>query len=301
MKYYFIMNPVTGSSDKTAILTKEVETAFKKYPMHQYEIYVTKTKGDGMRFVREVSSKITEDTVFIACGGDGTTYEVLNGIKNFDKSILGVISVGSCNDFLKCFKEQDFRTIEKCINVEPRNIDIIKCNNSYALNEVNIGFDAMVNDDCNRIKERTKNVKTAYNRAIFKNIILKKTPYALVVVDEEKFYEGKILLMTFANGKYYGGGYKAAPNAIVDDGLLETLVVKNISRVRFVMLVKDYKAGTHLEKKKFKSIIHYARSKKIRIKFNKDACICLDGEISYNNRVDIEIEPAKLKFIIPGV
>lgn len=300
MKYYFIMNPATGTSDKTELLAKEVETTFKQYPLHQYEIYVTKAPGDGMRFVKEVSSKITEDTVFMACGGDGTTYEVLNGIKNFEKSILGVISVGSCNDFLKCFQKQDFRTIEKCINVAPKNIDIIKCNNSYALNEVNIGFDAMVNDDCNHIKSRTKKVKTAYNRAIIKNLILKKTPYTKIEVDNEKFYEGKILLMTFANGKYYGGGYKAAPNALVDDGLLETLVVKNISRVRFATLVKDYKAGTHLEKKKFKNIIHYTRSKKIKIEFNEDVCICLDGEISYTSKVDIEIKPSKLKFIIPG-
>lgn len=300
MKYYFIMNPVTGTADRTEELSQEVKEAFSQYPDLEYEIYVTKSCGDGERFVRRVSSEITEDTAFIACGGDGTVYEVLNGIVNFEKAILGVIAVGSCNDFLKCFENTDFRTINKIINGEPKRIDILNCNDRYALNEVNMGFDAMVNDDCNRIKAKTKKVKSAYNRAIIKNIILKKVPYANVLVDEQNFYEGKILLMTFANGKYYGGGYKAAPKAIIDDGLLDALVVKNISRLRFVTLIKDYKRGTHLEKKKFEKIIKFAKAKRIKIEFEKQVCICLDGEISYTSSVDIKIEPSKLRFIIPG-
>lgn len=301
MKYYFIINPVSGPRNQVASLTEEITKAFEKNSLHEYEIYETKYSGDGERFVKEKSANLTEKTAFIACGGDGTTYEVLNGIVDFENSILGVISVGSCNDFLKYYDNIDFRTIEKIINIEPQKIDIISCNGRYALNEVNIGFDAMVNDDCNRIKAKTKKVKTAYTRAIIKNIILKKVPYAKVEVDNENFYEGKVLLMTFANGKYYGGGYQAAPKAVVDDGLLEALVVKNISRVRFVTLIKDYKKGTHLDKKKFEKIIKYSQAKTIKIQFLKQVCICLDGEISYTNEVDIKVEPAKVQFIVPGV
>ena len=301
MKYYFIINPVSGPKNQVDTLTKEIKEVFSKYPNHEYEIYVTKTSGDGERFVREKSTNLTEKTAFLACGGDGTTYEVLNGIVDFENSILGVVSVGSCNDFLKYYNGIDFRTIEKIVDVEPRKIDIINCNNRYALNEVNIGFDAMVNDDCNRIKSKTKKVKSAYTRAIIKNIVLKKVPHALVEADGESFYDGKIFLMTFANGMYYGGGYKAAPKAIVDDGLIEALVVKNVSRIRFVTLIKDYKKGTHLDKEKFKKYICYKQTKNIKITFLKDVCICLDGEITYTKNIDIKIEPLKLNFIIPGV
>lgn len=301
MKYYFIVNPVSGPSNQVVSLTEEIKKTFEKYPLHQYEIYVTKTRGDGERFVKEVSSNLTEETAFLACGGDGTTYEVLNGIVDFEKSILGVISVGSCNDFLKYYNGVDFRTIDKIIDVKPKKIDIINCNNRYALNEVNMGFDAMVNDDCNRIKSKTKKVKSAYNRAIVKNIILKKVPYTKVLIDGEVFYEGKMFLMTYANGKYYGGGYKAAPKAVVDDGLIEALVVRNVSRIRFATLIKDYKRGTHLDKEKFKKYICYKQAKNIKIEFLKEVCICLDGEITYTNSVDIKIEPSILKFIVPEV
>lgn len=300
MKYYFIINPVSGPMNQTKKLSEEIAYTFKKYPQHDFEIYETKFAGDGERFVKEKSTFLQEPTVFLACGGDGTSYEVLNGIVDFEKSILGVISVGSCNDFLKNYSGVDFRTIEKIIDVEPKKIDIINCNNRYALNEVNMGFDAMVNDDCNRIKAKTKNVKSAYNRAIVKNIILKKVPYTKVKIDNEAFYEGKMLLMTYANGRYYGGGYQAAPKAIVDDGKLEALVVKNVSRIRFVTLIKDYKRGTHLDKEKFKKYICYKKCENIKIEFLKEVCICLDGEITYTKNVDIKIEPSKLNFIVPG-
>ena len=81
---------------------KNVENILINEGVNEYEIYITKKRGDGEEFVRNVSSNLTKDTVFLACGGDGTVYEVLNGIRDFDKAILGVISVGSCNDFLKC-------------------------------------------------------------------------------------------------------------------------------------------------------------------------------------------------------
>lgn len=301
MKYYFIINPVSGPSNQVTKLSEEIKNVFAKYPHHEYEIYETKSRGDGERFVREKSSHLEEETAFLACGGDGTSYEVLNGIVDFEKSILGVISIGSCNDFLKYYAGVNFRKVENFIDVKPQLIDIINCNDRYVLNEVNIGFDAMVNDDCNRIKAKTKKVKSAYNRAILKNIILKKVPYTNVEADGEKFYEGKMLLMTFANGQYYGGGYKAAPKAIVDDGLIEALIVKNISRIRFATLIKDYKRGTHLDQPKFQKYICYQQTKKIKIEFLKQVCICLDGEITYSSNVDIKIEPSKLKFIVPGV
>lgn len=301
MKYYFIINPVSGPSNQTKVLTEEITKAFEKKPEHEFEIYVTKASGDAERFVREKTYDLKEETAFIACGGDGTSYEVLNGITDFENSILGVISVGSCNDFLKYYPNVDFRTIDKIIGVIPKKIDFISCNDRYALNEVNIGFDAMVNDDCNRIKAKTKKVKAAYNRAIVKNLLLKKVPYVRVELDGEKFYEDKMFLMTFANGKFYGGGYQAAPKAIVDDGLIEALIVKNISRIRFATLIKDYKNGTHLDKKKFKKVICYKRTKKVKLEFLKQVCICLDGEITYSSHVELKVEPAKLKFIVPEV
>ncbi len=299
MKYYFIINPISGSSDKTEILTEEIKEVFLENKNDEYEIYVTKSKDDGEKYVKSVSSRITEDTVFLACGGDGTSYEVLNGLAEQPKAILGVVGVGSCNDFLKCFPKLNFRNIKNIVKGVIKKIDLIKCNDRYCLNEVNIGFDAKVNEDCNHIKEKTKNVKRAYNKAIIKNIIKKSAPMAKIKVDGEEFYHDKMFLMTCANGKYYGGGYCAAPKAIVDDGLLETLVIRNISTLNFVSLVGDYKKGTHLDKPKFFKFLKYTQSKEVDIEFEEDARVCFDGEIIYSKKLKINIEPLKLRFLLP--
>ena len=300
MKYYFIINPISGSCDRTEILTKEINEVFLDNKTDEYEIYVTKSKDDGEKYVKTVSSQITEDTVFLACGGDGTSYEVLNGLVDQPKAILGVVGVGSCNDFLKCFPNLNFRNIKNIVNGVVKNIDLIKCNGRYCLNEVNIGFDAKVNDDCNQIKAKSKNVKSAYNKAIIKNIIKKSSPMAKITVDGEEFYHDKMFLMTCANGKYYGGGYCAAPKAIVDDGLLDTLVIRNISTFNFVTLVGDYKKGTHLDKPKFFKYLKYSQAKEIDIEFEEDACVCLDGEILYSKKLKINVEPLKLRFLLPS-
>ena len=299
MKYYFIINPISGSFDKTNILTKEIEEAFEGNNQDEYEIYVTKSKNDGEEYTRKISSSLTEDTVFLACGGDGTSYEVVNGLAESPYAILGVVGVGSCNDFLKCFPNSDFRNIKKIISGEINNIDLIKCNDRYCLNEINIGYDAKVNDDCNRIKAKTKTVQRAYTKSIIKNLIKKDTPFVKINTDGNKFYEDSMFLMTCANGKYYGGGFCAAPNAQVDDGLIETLVIKNISRINFVRLVGDYKKGTHLSKPKFKKYLEYTRAKIVDIEFKEDACVCLDGEITYAKKLYVSIEPQKLRFLLP--
>lgn len=300
MKYYFVINPISGSFDKTEILTKEITEAFDGNNIDEYEIYVTKCKEDGEKYVKEVASTITEDTVFLACGGDGTTYEVLNGLAEAPHAILGVVGVGSCNDFLKCFPKCNFRNIKNIIKGEIKKIDILKCNDRYCLNEINIGFDALVNDECNKIKAAAKSVKSAYTKAIVKHLIKKKTLHGKVMTDGNELYNDKMLLMTCTNGKYYGGGFCAAPRAIVDDGLMETLVIKNISRINFVRLVSDYKKGTHLDKPKFLKYLKYSRAKEVDIEFTEDACVCLDGEISYSKKLNISIQPLKLRFLLPN-
>lgn len=299
MKYYFIINPISGSNDKTELLTKEINEAFLDNVTDEFEIYVTKSKNDGEQYVKNVSSNITEDTVFLACGGDGTSYEVLNGLAEQPKAILGVVGVGSCNDFLKCFPKCNFRNIKNIIKGAIKKIDLLKCNDRYCLNEVNIGFDALVNDDCNKIKASSKSVKSAYTKAIVKNLIKKKVLKGKVVVDDKVLYDDKLFLMTCTNGRYYGGGFCAAPKAEVDDGLIETLVIKNISRCSFIRLVGDYKKGTHLDKPKFLKYLTYSRAKEVDIEFDEDACICLDGEITYAKKIKISIEHLKLRFLVP--
>ena len=77
------------------------------------------------------------------------------------------------------------------------------------------------------------------------------------------------------------------------------MVIRNISTLNFVRLIGDYKKGTHLDKPKFFKFLKYTQSKEVDIEFEEDACVCLDGEIIYSKKLKINIEPLKLRFLLP--
>ena len=116
-------------------------------------------------------------------------------------------------------------------------------------------------------------------------------------------FDGKSLLINVANAKYYGGGFKCAPYADCQDNLLEFMVVKKVSPITFLKMVKYYKKGEHLDNPKFKNILKYCRGKKIQIRGKNDKEIvgCLDGETRIKKEFNVEIISNAINFILPDV
>lgn len=85
MKHYFVENPVSGKNNPIDIIKEKVIPAAEEAGI-DYEVYVTKERGDAIRFVREKAAEAGDETVrFYAVGGDGTLYEVVNGAVGFPK------------------------------------------------------------------------------------------------------------------------------------------------------------------------------------------------------------------------
>jgi len=300
MKHYFVINPIAGKANQTESLSQEIKQAFEKYS-GQYEIYVSQAPGDAERYVREKVSTEPCEKTFYACGGDGTTFEVANGLIGAPNVHLGVIAIGSCNDLLKNFPEFDFLSVERAINGSHKMLDVLKVNDRYSVNVINIGFDARTNADCCNYKKRIKKIKTAYNLAIVKNLITKMSRKIIVTGDGKPFFDGKMLLATFANGAFYGGGYKCAPNALVDDGLMEMTVVRAVSRFKFISFIKYYKDGSYINNPKLTDVIAYRRAQKVVIEAEKPFEVCIDGENYLWQRVEIEILNKQLSFVLPRI
>ena len=297
MKHYFIINPAAGPEDSSLKLKEQIESIFKD-KSESYEIYITKASGESYKIAHEVSNNLTEDTIFYACGGDGTCFDVINGIVGKPHAHFGIIPIGSCNDFLKTFRPLDFKNVENVINGELKPIDIGKANDYYFLNEINIGFDAKVNDDCNNSKVKNKSVKRAYRNAIIKNFFSKLGDKLTITFDNGSVDYHSLLLVA-ANGQYYGGKYNCAPYAKVDDGKLDLVVVRKISRLKFLRLIKKYEKGEHLDMPKLKKIIDYRLENKLTIKSDKPLCACLDGEIFHWDKIQVEVLPKVIKMIFP--
>ena len=201
-------------------------------------------------------------------------------------------------DVAHSFRPLDFKNVENVVNGELKSIDVGKANDYYFLNEINIGFDAKVNDDCNNSKLKSKSVKKAYRYAIVKNIFSKLGDKLTITTNNETVAYNALLLVA-ANGQFYGGKYNCAPYAKVDDGKLDLVVVRKISRLKFIRLIKKYEKGLHLDNPKLKKIIDYRLESKMTIKGEKPLCACLDGEIFHWYEIQVEVLPKVIKMIFP--
>lgn len=304
MKHCFIINPFAGRHDSTLELEESLKVIFEKR-CDTYDIYVTKGPNDATMEIKkrcqENELKETpEDITFYICGGDGTCFEAVNGIVGFHHARMTIVPVGSCNDFLKSFPSYDFHNLEALIDGEEKEIDVLKINGKYSLNVANIGYDAKVNYDCVRFRHKYKTVKQSYNHAIIRNVLKPLGDQVNVTIDDdENIFNKKSLLLVIANGGYYGGGFNCAPLARCDDGLLDIIIVKKVSIFTFLRLIKYYKAGTHLECKKFKNIITFRRTKKIYIESPYELCLCLDGETFHTKTIDAEVIRKAIRFVFP--
>ena len=126
MKHHFVINPVAGQRDSYDDIVENLSSCFSN--KNDYVVYTTKRPNDAYDYVKKTLETATEDIVFYACGGDGTVYEVVNALSLFDNGKLGVLPVGSCNDFLKSFPNIDFMDIKHVVNGDFIPVDIIKVN-----------------------------------------------------------------------------------------------------------------------------------------------------------------------------
>ncbi len=303
MKNYFIINPISGKENGQKYIEEAIELLDEKIKQtNQFYLLTTSKPADATNIAKKIGAENQDENInLFACGGDGTCFEVLNGIIDYPKVHFGIIPIGSCNDFLKTFSDYDFTSIEKQLEGTATPIDVIKVNNEYALNVVNFGFDAKVNNDQMKLRKKIKKISKAYNIALLKNALsLKKAQMIDLYVDNELFYHGKMLLANVANAKFYGGGYQCAPLASVEDGLFDVLVVKKISLFKFIRLVKYYKQGLHLSLPKFNKILLYKQGQQIRLVSNQDVVGCFDGETKIAKEFKLELLASKINFIIPS-
>lgn len=304
MKHFFIINPAAGKGEVQKTLeTKISEVALKKGI--DYEIYKTTSVGDAEKKVRKVCTSSCDDDIirFYACGGDGTLNEVVNGAVGFSFAEIAAIPVGTGNDFCRNFgKHELFENVEAQIDGNPIEVDALKYNERYCVNVMNMGFDCSVVETVSRIKRRALiPAKFAYIAGVICELV--KMPGVNIrqmFIDGKKVNRDKLLLCTMANGSFYGGGFKPAPLAYVDDSTLDMAIVKPISRLAFISMVGGYQKGTYLDDKRTMKFVSYHKCKNVDIDFESEQSFCVDGEIEKCRNLHVEVVSKMFKFSLPN-
>ena len=307
MKTIFVINPKAGKKNNIEKLIEKVNAASEKL-CADVEIYKTVSAGDATRFVRECCEK-EPTTRFIACGGDGTLCEVLNGAIAFEEAQVGVLPIGTGNDFVKNF-DADFSDIEAQIVSGTEKCDVIryttighdgKEKTVYCANMLNIGFDCNVADVMADMKKKPfVSGSLAYILAIAVILVKKKGADLEIELDGKTIHKGKLLLTSIANGRFCGGGVMSNPGASVHDGLMNVNVVNNVSRLKFIRLFPYYKKGTHLSLSGIDKVIGNFSCKTMTIKPQGGIMrICTDGEVESAGETTIEIIHDAYNFVVP--
>jgi YegS/Rv2252/BmrU family lipid kinase len=301
MKYYFVINPAAGKGKNTEGLSEKIKSVCEKAKV-DFEIYRTKARGDAIDFVKRViGGNLGRELRFIACGGDGTLGEVANGIMGSEDSescSLGVIPSGTGNDFVRNFTNKElFSDIDSQLDASPMPVDLIDCNGYYAVNMVNIGFDCEV--VCKKEELQTRKLfpsKLSYIGGLVTTLIRKPGVKCKISFDGEAAEDYDLLLTTYANGEFCGGGFHSNPNSRISNGLINALTVNQISRLKFLSIVGSYKKGTHLV---HTDILSEKTAKTVKFLFDGDTNVCIDGEVVKVKELTLSIAKSAVKFLVP--
>ncbi len=294
-RYFLIVNLIAGQGHCKEIFP-QVKAELDRRGL-DYDLHFTNEPLEAI----DVAQMVIEAgfTHVVAMGGDGTINEVANGILNSKASYpLGVIPAGSGNDFVRMtgIPADPMRAIDTLVSGEERTIDLGHVvGERYFVNGLGIGIDAQVARDVLKM-ERLRGT-TAYLYAAIKEVIrFKAFPVKLTGTDWTE--EREFISLGIANGKYAGGGFKLAPRAEIDDGLVDIVAIEDFSS-RFKRLINLPKArkGTHLKLNE----VYYHQDKSVTISSPAKLIAHIDGEVYRlpKSPFEVAVAPKALQVIAP--
>ncbi|CAH0179715.1 MULTISPECIES: diacylglycerol kinase [Peribacillus] len=266
-----IYNPTSGRE----AIKKSLPGVLAKLEEAGYEASAHATTGAGdATKAAKIAIERGYDIV-IAAGGDGTIYEVVNGLATAEKRPkLGIIPTGTTNDFARALHLP--KTIEGAAEIiaggHTMPVDIGKMNDKYFINIAGGGRLTELTYDV-PIKLKTMLGQLAY---YIKGIEMLPSikPTEVSIEYDGKLFEGEIMLFLVANTNSVGGFEKLAPDASLNDGMFTLLILKKANLADIVRVATLAMRGEHIHDKN----VIYEKANRIKVHAKKDMMLNLDGE-----------------------
>lgn len=296
-KILFIINSKAGKTEFD-IKKEDIEETFRKAGrLSEIEVVNTRYKNHTKYLIDAFDSLKYDEKIVIICGGDGSLNELVN-VAYGKNMTLGLIPTGTGNDFAKNFDYESF-SLNSLLNFKTKKIDLIKVNDFYSINVTSLGFDTQVLKRAyDYLDKNPKLGKKAYGLAVLKSlnkINCENLELKLELVDGSNFeIKGNYLISALCNGGFYGSGFNPAPEAKIDDGVLNLLLADKIPFIRFIPLIKKYKEGRHKESKYINEILVKSGTIKSKNKFIANA----DGEIFETDEIKFQVLPQALNWVV---
>jgi len=240
MKLLVIINPMAGK--KALRLLPKIKRWLSQSP-HEFSFSIP-TSQDEMR-LEIMKAPFGGINAILLCGGDGTVHEALPAIAETNLP-FGLIPCGRGNDFARNIG-LSMNLRKHCIlpfDPRVRKFDLPTINAIPFVSIACIGLDAEVN----RLARDGKGYfggKLGYIVCVLK-ALKKFKPFEIEMTIDGQFWRDRVMMVTIANGPYYGGGMKIAPDAIMDDGVLNICIVKEMSKWELLREFPKVFKGTHI-------------------------------------------------------
>jgi len=293
MRMAIIANPVSGRR----LGRGAAETAARVFADAGWEADVRFTggPGDAVRLAREAAGE-GMDAVF-AAGGDGTLSQVLAGL--LDTGIpAGLIPAGTGNDLARTLglSLDPATAARQALSGRPAPVDLMALNDGaqWAANVLGVGFDARVAVRCNR-RSRLLGGLTAYLLSVAGELVRFRTTQLRLEVDG-KTWEGPMLLCAIANATSYGAGMRIAPQARLNDGLLDVVLVRPLSRLGFLRAFPLVFRGAHLDH----PAVEVFRGREVRVETGAAEAVNVDGDICGSTPLKVEVAEGRGLVWLPG-
>ena len=195
------------------------------------------------QFIEQLDREII--TGVVALGGDGFIHEIIQHV--VPRQIpLGVIPCGTGNDFARSigvYRLSITEQINLIAHCDIRSIDLGRVDQRWFAAILSSGFDALVNERANQMQWPRGRMR--YNIAMIEKIIQLKAHSYQIRLDQESI-DVEATLVTVANGPSYGGGMNICPDAKLNDGLFDVMVLGKVSRAELLRVFPKVYSGRHV-------------------------------------------------------
>ncbi len=260
----------------------------------------TSGPGDASHLARDGYAKGYRN--FISVGGDGTGFEIVNGLfpealHHSDRVALGFLPLGTGNSFLRDFSRNGLQhATEALLAGKRRRCDVLKLTHAagvlYYINLLSVGFTADVTALANR---RFKSLGEAgYILAVLASLMrLKRRAFPLRLDSTIEFDTNRCLFLTFNNSKFTGGTMMIAPQAEIDDGLVEYVRWGPIGRFGLIRNLPGLYDGTHIEH----PLAERKAVRRVEFKLEGPAAVMVDGEVQTLHCEELDVLPGALNVV----
>lgn len=288
MKALFVVNARSGQKRR-----RDLHDVIRAACAWSHEIVASERKED-LDAIVDRAEHDGVDVIF-AVGGDGTVHETAKRLIG-RRPALGVVPTGSGNGFARHIglPMQPHASIVSCARQRIVTIDTARVNGVPFLNAMGIGFDATIADAFARAG--TRGLRT-YVRVGLREFRRYRAEEYEIAIDGETVTR-TAAIVAVANATQYGNNARIAPNASLQDGLLDVVVISDVSLLRAAMLIPALFRGT-LHRSPH---VLTRRVRHVEIRRRAEGPAHLDGEpVMMECALTIDVVPASLRVLVPDL